>query len=48
MLDGFYTMDPGQALIVDDFTLTSIPEPASIVLIGAAMVGFFSLRRPRN
>jgi hypothetical protein len=48
MLDGFYTMDPGQALIVDDFALASIPEPSSITLISMAMAGFFSSRRLRE
>lgn len=47
VLDGFYTMDPGQAFIVDDFTLEAIPvpEPSAGVL---ALVGMlFGWRRAR-
>jgi hypothetical protein len=44
MFNGFYNVDPGQALIVDDFTLTSVPEPASVALIGWALASLAGMR----
>lgn len=35
----------GQAFVVDDFSLTAIPEPSSLVLVGLAVVGLAAMRR---
>jgi hypothetical protein len=35
----------GQAVVVDDFTLTAVPEPASIAMLGLAVVGLVGIRR---
>ncbi len=35
----------GQALVVDDFTLTAVPEPATLALFGLAAVGLIGIRR---
>ena len=35
----------GQAFVVDDFVLTAVPEPASMVLVGAGLLGLIALRR---
>src|SRR5262249_20682901 len=44
VLNGFYNTDPGQAFIVDDFTLTSVPEPMGLALIGLGMAGLVGMR----
>jgi hypothetical protein len=52
VIDGFYNMDPGQAFIVDDFTLEAmqVPEPAAGVLaiVGGLMVGSRRVRFGRS
>lgn len=35
----------GQALVVDDFSLTAIPEPTSLLLMGLGFVGAMGMRR---
>lgn len=38
----------GQAVVVDDFTLTAVPEPATLALFGLAAVGLIGIRRRSN
>jgi hypothetical protein len=47
MLDGVFYQDPGQAFVVDDFSLTCIPEPASVMLGLIGMLGVVGLARRR-
>jgi hypothetical protein len=35
----------GQAYVVDDFTLTAVPEPATFALFGLAVTGLMGIRR---
>jgi hypothetical protein len=35
----------GQAYVVDDFVLTAVPEPASLVMAGLSLVAMLGLRR---
>jgi hypothetical protein len=35
----------GQAIVIDDFTLTAVPEPATFALVGLAVVGLMGIRR---
>jgi hypothetical protein len=35
----------GQAFVVDDFTLTAIPEPSSLLLAGLSLIGCLGIRR---
>jgi hypothetical protein len=35
----------GQAFVVDDFTLTAVPEPTSVLLMGLGFVGAMGMRR---
>ncbi len=35
----------GQAFVVDDFTLTAVPEPTSLLLMGLGFVGAMGMRR---
>jgi hypothetical protein len=35
----------GQAYVVDDFTLTAVPEPATFALVGLAVAGLVGIRR---
>jgi hypothetical protein len=35
----------GQALVVDDFSLQQVPEPASLLMAGLSLIGALSLRR---
>jgi hypothetical protein len=37
----------GQAFVVDDFTLTAVPEPSTLGLGAAGLLGFAALRRRR-
>lgn len=48
VLNGFYNVDPGQAFIVDDFTLQSVPEPTSLALISLAIGGLAVIRQRSN
>jgi hypothetical protein len=45
LIDGVFFQDPGQALVTDAWSLTAIPEPASILLVGLAMSGLLALRQ---
>ncbi len=52
MIDGFFTMDEpvpngGQALASDNYTLTSIPEPASVMLGLIGVLAMLGLARRR-
>ncbi len=48
MIDGIPNpLGGGQALVVDDFTLTVVPEPSSIMLAGLSMIGLLGSRRKR-
>ncbi len=35
----------GQAFVVDDITLSCVPEPATLTLVGLSLVGLFGIRR---
>jgi hypothetical protein len=35
----------GQAFVIDDFTLESVPEPATLALVALAIVGLVGIRR---
>lgn len=35
----------GQALVVDDFTLSVVPEPSALVLAGLSLIGALGIRR---
>jgi hypothetical protein len=35
----------GQAFVVDDFSLTSVPEPATLGVMGLGLMGLAALRR---
>jgi len=45
LFDGVFFQDPGQALVTDSWSLTSIPEPTTAVLGGAIAVGMVARRR---
>jgi hypothetical protein len=45
LIDGAFFQDPGQALVTDQWTLTAVPEPSSIMLVGIALMGLVSRRR---
>lgn len=48
VFDGFYNIDPGQAFVVDDFTLVAVPEPGSWLLAVLAFGGVTRRnKRPR-
>jgi hypothetical protein len=38
----------GQAFVVDDFTLTAVPEPATFALVGVGLLTVTALRRRRS
>jgi hypothetical protein len=46
MIGGVPNSGPGgQAFVVDDFTLTAVPEPSSLLMAGLSLVGALGLRR---
>jgi hypothetical protein len=46
MMDGEFNIDaPHQSVYFDDFSLTVVPEPCSLMLIAFASVGLFAFRR---
>lgn len=46
MVDGYGNpAGGGQAYVVDDFTLTAVPEPATFALVGLAVAGLVGIRR---
>lgn len=44
MIDA-YSTSGGQAFVVDDISLTCIPEPATFALVGLGLVGVLGIRR---
>lgn len=45
MIDGVFFQDPGQALVTDQWTLTAVPEPSSMMLVAISLMGLASRRR---
>ena len=46
MIDGYGNpAGGGQAFVIDDFSLSVVPEPASLTLIGLGLLGLVALRR---
>lgn len=46
MIDSFSNpAGGGQAFVMDQFTLTCVPEPASLVLVGTSLISFLGMRR---
>jgi hypothetical protein len=46
MIDAYANpLGGGQAFVVDDFTLTCVPEPTSFAMAGLALIGLFGFRR---
>lgn len=45
MLSGVFNMDPGQALVTDEWGLTAVPEPSTALLGGLALLGMIARRR---
>ncbi len=45
MLEGAFFTDPGQALVTDEWTLVTIPEPSTVLLGGLSLLGLVARRR---
>jgi hypothetical protein len=45
MVDGHAAPANPQSAFMDDFTLSAIPEPATVALIGLGLVGLLGIRR---
>jgi PEP-CTERM motif len=44
-IDMYSTVNPDQAAFIDDFSLTAVPEPATLALFGLAALGSLGIRR---
>ena len=47
-IDMYATQNPDQAAFIDDFSLICVPEPATVALVGLALVGLAGFRRRSN
>ena len=45
MVDGVFFQDPGQALVTDSWSLTVVPEPATVALVGIGLLAVVCARR---
>ncbi|MCI0333487.1 MAG: PEP-CTERM sorting domain-containing protein [Planctomycetes bacterium] len=48
MIDGLFNTDPSQSGFYDDFSLTAVPEPASVMLGLIGVLGLVGLMRRRR
>jgi hypothetical protein len=45
MIDAYGTQNPDPSAFIDDFSLTVVPEPATLSLLGLAFIGLAGIRR---